>query len=132
MSTSFNLKNNLEDASVLLHYVGTGIVSKEPDEELSNQFSQSQSPAVSPDLTLSATEKINKCTHPSWTDCTVKYIRAKLEDGGAGDIKCPAVGCGHSLKSVACAEVVGPELFVRWCDALCKVAILGRKRLLPV
>ncbi|KAH6779845.1 digalactosyl diacylglycerol deficient 2 [Perilla frutescens var. hirtella] len=37
ISTSFNLKNNLEDASALLHYVGTGIVSKEPDEELSNQ-----------------------------------------------------------------------------------------------
>lgn len=37
MSTSFNLKNNLEDASALLHYVGTGLVSKEPDEEQSKQ-----------------------------------------------------------------------------------------------
>ncbi|KAH6811909.1 hypothetical protein C2S51_025671 [Perilla frutescens var. frutescens] len=70
----------------------------------------------------------NKCSHPFCTDCAVKYIRAKLEDGGAGDINCPAVGCGHSLEPVACAAVVGPELFVRWCDALCEAAILGRER----
>lgn len=43
MSTSFNLKNNLEDASALLHYVGTALVSKEPDEELSKQVGLSSS-----------------------------------------------------------------------------------------
>lgn len=33
MSTSFNLRRNLEDASALIHYVGTAFLSKEPDEE---------------------------------------------------------------------------------------------------
>ncbi|KAL3814860.1 hypothetical protein ACJIZ3_016128 [Penstemon smallii] len=37
MSTSFNLKRNLEDASALIHYMGTGILSKKPDEEQSKQ-----------------------------------------------------------------------------------------------
>ncbi|KAK4476565.1 hypothetical protein RD792_015722 [Penstemon davidsonii] len=37
MSTSFNLKRNLEDASALIHYMGTGFLSKEPDEEQSKQ-----------------------------------------------------------------------------------------------
>ncbi|KAG6432419.1 hypothetical protein SASPL_103995 [Salvia splendens] len=44
MSTSFSLKNNLEDASALLHYVGTALVSKEPDEEQSKQVGLSVPP----------------------------------------------------------------------------------------
>ncbi|KAL8500088.1 hypothetical protein ACS0TY_019908 [Phlomoides rotata] len=33
MSTSFSFKGNLQDASALAHYVGTGFMNKEPDEE---------------------------------------------------------------------------------------------------
>lgn len=33
MSTSFYLPRNLEDASALMHYMGTGLVSEKPDEE---------------------------------------------------------------------------------------------------
>ncbi|XP_057783095.1 E3 ubiquitin-protein ligase RSL1-like [Salvia miltiorrhiza] len=68
-----------------------------------------------------------RCSHPFCTDCVVKYIRAKLDDG-AGDIMCPGLGCGHSLDPTACTEVVGTDLFVRWCDALCEAAILGAER----
>lgn len=34
MSTSFNLRRNLDDASAVVHHWGTGFLTKEPDEEL--------------------------------------------------------------------------------------------------
>ncbi|KAL8540190.1 hypothetical protein ACS0TY_001680 [Phlomoides rotata] len=67
----------------------------------------------------------NKCSHPFCTDCVLKYIRVQLEDNNVGDIKCPALNCDHTLDPVACAALVGPPLFVRWCDVLCESAILG-------
>ncbi|KAG6411943.1 hypothetical protein SASPL_124598 [Salvia splendens] len=66
-----------------------------------------------------------RCSHPFCTDCAAKYVRAKLDDGAAGEIACPAIGCGEALEPAAW---VGKELFVRWCDALCEAAIMGEER----
>ncbi|XP_073148125.1 E3 ubiquitin-protein ligase RSL1-like [Henckelia pumila] len=70
-------------------------------------------------------ENGDKCAHPFCTDCVIKYIRVKLEDDNAGRIKCPALNCDHTLDPLACATLVGPSLFTRWCDVLCEAAISG-------
>ncbi|KAL0376173.1 UNVERIFIED_CONTAM: hypothetical protein Scaly_0734900 [Sesamum calycinum] len=67
----------------------------------------------------------NRCSHPFCTDCMIKYIRVKLDDDNVGHIKCPAFNCDHTLDPLACASLVGPSLFVRWCDVLCEAAIVG-------
>ncbi|KAL6531866.1 hypothetical protein OROMI_028229 [Orobanche minor] len=68
------------------------------------------------------------CSHPFCTDYLIKYIRVKLDDDNAGRIKCPALSCDRMLDPRACASLVGPSLFVRWCDVLCEEAIVGLDR----
>ncbi|PIN00358.1 Ubiquitin--protein ligase [Handroanthus impetiginosus] len=70
----------------------------------------------------------NKCSHPFCTDCMIKYIRVKLDDENVGSIKCPAYNCDHTLDPHACSSLIGPALFVRWCDVLCEEAIVGFDR----
>ncbi|XP_073274896.1 E3 ubiquitin-protein ligase RSL1-like [Primulina huaijiensis] len=67
----------------------------------------------------------DKCVHPFCTDCVIKYIRVKLEDGNSGRIRCPAPNCDHMLDPLACSQLIGPPLFMRWCDVLCEASVMG-------
>ncbi|KAI5673172.1 hypothetical protein M9H77_13536 [Catharanthus roseus] len=64
-----------------------------------------------------------KCGHPFCSDCMIKYIQAKLEDNTAV-IPCPALNCGQFLEPLTCRELIGEELFIRWCDVLCERALM--------
>ncbi|XP_022872550.1 digalactosyldiacylglycerol synthase 2, chloroplastic [Olea europaea var. sylvestris] len=44
MSTSFNIRRNFEDASAMVHFLGTGFLSSQPDEELCKEVGLSVSP----------------------------------------------------------------------------------------
>uniref|UniRef100_A0A1U7WDF4 RBR-type E3 ubiquitin transferase n=1 Tax=Nicotiana sylvestris TaxID=4096 RepID=A0A1U7WDF4_NICSY len=66
----------------------------------------------------------NVCVHPFCSDCIIKYITVKLEDN-IGNIPCPSLNCSPLLDPISCRNLVGPELFVKWCDELCESAVLG-------
>ncbi|XP_031130287.1 probable E3 ubiquitin-protein ligase RNF217 [Ipomoea triloba] len=63
------------------------------------------------------------CSHPFCSDCIVKYIAVKLECNAA-KIQCPALDCAEFLDPIACRTLLGPQLFVKWCDVLCEAAVL--------
>ncbi|CAA3027758.1 Hypothetical predicted protein [Olea europaea subsp. europaea] len=44
MSTPFNIRRNFEDASAMVHFLGTGFLSSQPDEELCKEVGLSVSP----------------------------------------------------------------------------------------
>ncbi|OIT20369.1 PREDICTED: probable E3 ubiquitin-protein ligase RNF217 [Nicotiana attenuata] len=66
----------------------------------------------------------NLCVHPFCTDCIIKYITVKLDDN-IGDIPCPSLNCKNFLDPISCRNLVGPELFVKWCDVFYESAVLG-------
>ncbi|KAK9073032.1 hypothetical protein SSX86_007354 [Deinandra increscens subsp. villosa] len=69
----------------------------------------------------------DKCVHPFCTDCVIKYIQVKLEDG-ASDIKCPATTCTHPLEVLSSSSSITRGLLVKWCEALCESTVLGVNR----
>ncbi|KAL3515127.1 hypothetical protein ACH5RR_022029 [Cinchona calisaya] len=70
----------------------------------------------------------NKCgPHPFCKDCMIKYIQSKLDDN-VSRIPCPALNCSQFLDPRSCRSLVGPQLFVKWCDSLCESAVMGYPR----
>lgn len=78
---------------------------------------------IEPMLSPKKFKNRNNCSHPFCTDCIVKYIAVKLEDNAA-KIQCPALDCAEFLDPIACRTLLGPQLFVKWCDVLCEAAVL--------
>ncbi|KAL3539009.1 hypothetical protein ACH5RR_002375 [Cinchona calisaya] len=68
-------------------------------------------------------ENIRCGPHPFCKDCMIKYIQAKLDDN-VSEIPCPALNCSEKLDPHACRSLVGPQLFVKWCDSLCESAVM--------
>ncbi|XP_009782236.1 E3 ubiquitin-protein ligase RSL1-like [Nicotiana tabacum] len=66
----------------------------------------------------------NRCVHPFCIDCIEKYISVKLEDN-IGDIPCPSLNCSQFLDPISCRNLLGPHLFVKWCDVLGESSVLG-------
>ncbi|CDP20653.1 unnamed protein product [Coffea canephora] len=84
-------------------------------------------PIISP-TQLFKSPNNDKCgPHPFCKDCMIRYIQAKLDDN-VSKIACPALNCSQFLDPQACRTLVGPQLFVKWCDSLCESAVMGFPR----
>lgn len=68
--------------------------------------------------------KIKDCSHSYCSDCMSKYVASKLQDNISG-IRCPVPTCRGILEPEHCREILPPEVFDRWGNALCEALILG-------
>ncbi|KAB8110560.1 hypothetical protein EE612_047869 [Oryza sativa] len=86
--------------------------------------------------TVDAIERfaIPGCTHAFCASCVRQYIAAKVEENVLS-IGCPDPGCkdsgGGALHPEACRDVIPPQLFQRWGDALCDSALSSLKFYCP-
>ncbi|KAF0911431.1 hypothetical protein E2562_008306 [Oryza meyeriana var. granulata] len=72
------------------------------------------------------------CTHAFCVSCVRQYIAAKVGENVLS-IGCPDPGCknGGALHLEACRDVIPPQLFQRWGDALCESALSSLKFYCP-
>ncbi|GMN52918.1 hypothetical protein TIFTF001_022070 [Ficus carica] len=70
---------------------------------------------------------IKGCGHSYCTDCTAKYVAAKLQDN-VTTITCPVSGCAGSLEPHHCQSIIPAEVFDRWGLALCEALFSGSER----
>ncbi|KAG2584267.1 hypothetical protein PVAP13_6KG288800 [Panicum virgatum] len=72
------------------------------------------------------------CAHEFARACLSGHVRARLEScggGGAGAaVRCPDASCAAALDPELCRAALPPELFERWCRALCESLFLGARR----
>lgn len=68
------------------------------------------------------------CLHPFCIGCITKYIQVKIEHDQAAEIKCPGLNCDKLLDPLACRTLLPPQLFEKWCDVMCKRALVGLER----
>uniref|UniRef100_A0A0E0M1A9 RBR-type E3 ubiquitin transferase n=1 Tax=Oryza punctata TaxID=4537 RepID=A0A0E0M1A9_ORYPU len=85
--------------------------------------------------TVDAIERfdIPGCTHAFCASCVRQYIAAKVEENVLS-IGCPDPVCkdnGGPLHPEACRDVIPPQLFQRWGDALCYLALSSLKFYCP-
>ncbi|MBA0810507.1 hypothetical protein Gohar_002498 [Gossypium harknessii] len=71
---------------------------------------------------------IKGCSHFYCIECTVKYIKSKLDDN-VSRIQCPVTDCEGVLDPDFCREILPRDLFNRWGKALCESALLGSEKL---
>ncbi|GLT85658.1 hypothetical protein SLE2022_038420 [Rubroshorea leprosula] len=71
--------------------------------------------------------KIKGCSHSYCTDCMTKFVASKLQDNITG-IGCPVPNCSGLLEPEYCRQILPPEVFNRWGDALCEGMIIGSQR----
>ena len=70
------------------------------------------------------------CAHAFCRACLSGHVRAKLESGGGGGavVRCPDASCAAALDPELCRAALPPEVFERWCRALCESLFLGARR----
>ncbi|XP_050215893.1 E3 ubiquitin-protein ligase RSL1-like [Mercurialis annua] len=64
------------------------------------------------------------CTHFYCSECTVNYVKSKLDDN-ITSISCPISDCAGVLEPEFCREILPEEVFNRWGLALCESLIDG-------
>ncbi|XP_039816841.1 probable E3 ubiquitin-protein ligase ARI9 [Panicum virgatum] len=72
------------------------------------------------------------CAHAFCRACLSGHVRAKLESGGGGGggavVRCPDASCAAAFDPELCRAALPPEVFERWCRALCESLFLGARR----
>ncbi|KAK5824932.1 hypothetical protein PVK06_019721 [Gossypium arboreum] len=71
---------------------------------------------------------IKGCSHFYCIECTVKYIKSKLDDN-VSRIQCPVTDYEGVLDPDFYREILPRDLFNRWGKALCEYALLGSEKL---
>ncbi|GMI97892.1 hypothetical protein HRI_003458500 [Hibiscus trionum] len=70
---------------------------------------------------------IKGCSHIYCIECTLNYIKSKLDDNICS-IKCPEPNCEGVLDPEFCREILPRSLFNRWGKSLCESAFLGSEK----
>ncbi|XP_040383058.1 probable E3 ubiquitin-protein ligase ARI9 [Oryza brachyantha] len=68
------------------------------------------------------------CAHAFCRACLAGHVRAKVEAGSGGAVRCPDASCGGALDPELCRGALPGDVFERWCAALCEAMFLGARR----